>query len=1306
MCKNNLIQSHHHIFYNKPIPHLSRSTIITHQFRPKSLELSNQLVEGKSSAKLNHRQEKQGLERKNVFSLNFVDKEGSNIETNDQVNNNSNNKLVESLSSNHHARDTPSSTTLVTTLTSNNNSPSTTCLESLGSNSTLNSNNFNPNQAEGNKNSAATTTPKQLEMEMNNNNLSAYNLGVAKQIPNNNNTDLMLPTSDYWSTVASDDYYKQNQRQVGMENIPLINTTQPMLVADQEYYLDVANAAASSSANHPAFQPDMMQHLHHQQYQPQFQLRPEPAIQQQTPTALLNDNQIPISPSSFINLTTQPTKPTAPTKITNLLNHQTSHLLNLPAQIDEDYDDYAVPADESCRLDRSQVELIQMIGEGQKGYVFLGKLQSKDGHSIQDVAIKTLKYETEELIDKLMREAAMMRQFEHPHIIKFIGVCPETPALIAMELAEFGEIKQYLKSNKHLIQVSQLILFTFQISTALSYLESKQYVHRDVAARNVLVCSHNCVKLADFGLSRNLSSSFSSLSSSFSLSVVSQQMQQQRNRCSNNSSPNNQAQPLLVDESREKNQYVAASKGKLPVRWLAPESLAFRRFTSASDVWMFAVCSWELFHYGQLRPWAQIRNNQVLMAIESGQRLARPPNCPIRLYQLMLQCWSYAPIQRPKFRELKQSLWSIYLNERAREQLEIEQQELQELQERKQNQERLMLLMNRQQSNRILAEQQQQHRLLEQQRNFQESGNQNQNQQLILQQQQQQQYQQQRINSMSPISPNTASYATGNASGYSSTTGTTAEHSNNSSRSSSMGSLARNKTKLARSSQQRQPPAMLASSSNSSNNFFQFKMTDLNPVTPLISRSPAMINEQQTQYLADEAQRLSAIEEKDERHKKVVGANMRRFQRMPGFVLQKQRSQGSIISDNLKDNINSDLNDNLVAKGNKIGNGKHDWRQSGFDDCALLASSARSKHNRQQLINDLQIRVEDDDDDGDGADLDSSSETETTTAVNVKKVVSNMERMSLASQMRTPEPTYEGLQQVLINRREQKQQRKQVIEARPESCAPASVDTSFNWPIQEDNQRQDDMLATRRHIKQDQSQGKRLRDRSSEPRLNDILQSLKISPMKAKLTCNRQGSIVELSNRAGGEFLVGRQEEVGKSMTSNLGEVAQDRQMREEEQQQQRQQEQQLALHQRLLGHIRPASSCKSSGRRSANLGNQGGLLSSDQLQHQPATKVETVDQSLQILESLITDESSRSAARRSAASSPVNNGQTSKQSRIGGNKNKNAQQIGDNNKATKDNKYKQQQQQQLTSNNMATTHARLLGLATPGNLLPTDTRL
>ncbi len=95
-----------------------------------------------------------------------------------------------------------------------------------------------------------------------------------------------------------------------------------------------------------------------------------------------------------------------------------------------------------------------------------------------------------------------MKQFDHQHIIKLIGICSERPVMIVMELAKHGELRSYLQFNAQKLNLATLVLYSYQLSTALSYLESKKFVHRDIAARNVLVSSHDCVKLADFGLSR------------------------------------------------------------------------------------------------------------------------------------------------------------------------------------------------------------------------------------------------------------------------------------------------------------------------------------------------------------------------------------------------------------------------------------------------------------------------------------------------------------------------------------------------------------------------------------------------------------------------------------------------------------------------------------------------------------------------------------------------------------------------------------------------------------------------------------
>jgi len=101
--------------------------------------------------------------------------------------------------------------------------------------------------------------------------------------------------------------------------------------------------------------------------------------------------------------------------------------------------------------------------------------------------------------------------------------------------------------------------------------------------------------------------------------------------------------------------YYKASKGKLPIKWMSPESINFRRFTAASDVWMFGVCMWEILMMG-VKPFQGIKNNDVIGKIENGERLALPPKCPPRLYSLMSQCWSFEPSKRPTFRDVKEVL--------------------------------------------------------------------------------------------------------------------------------------------------------------------------------------------------------------------------------------------------------------------------------------------------------------------------------------------------------------------------------------------------------------------------------------------------------------------------------------------------------------------------------------------------------------------------------------------------------------------------------------------------------------------------
>ncbi|XP_064128729.1 protein-tyrosine kinase 2-beta isoform X4 [Loxodonta africana] len=219
--------------------------------------------------------------------------------------------------------------------------------------------------------------------------------------------------------------------------------------------------------------------------------------------------------------------------------------------------------------------------------------------------------------ETLRRPGVIMKNLDHPHIVKLIGIIEEEPIWIIMELYPYGELGHYLERNKNSLKVLTLVLYSLQICKAMAYLESINCVHRDIAVRNILVASPECVKLGDFGLSR-----------------------------------------YIEDE-----EYYKASVTRLPIKWMSPESINFRRFTTASDVWMFAVCMWEILSFGK-QPFFWLENKDVIEVLEKGDRLPKPDLCPPVLYTLMTRCWDYDPSDRPRFTELVCSLSDIYQMEK------------------------------------------------------------------------------------------------------------------------------------------------------------------------------------------------------------------------------------------------------------------------------------------------------------------------------------------------------------------------------------------------------------------------------------------------------------------------------------------------------------------------------------------------------------------------------------------------------------------------------------------------------------------
>ena len=286
----------------------------------------------------------------------------------------------------------------------------------------------------------------------------------------------------------------------------------------------------------------------------------------------------------------------------------------------------------------SNIREIRELGMGQFGKVILAEtvgLSAKDlrlSESDDDksrstlVAVKKLKSDapnaTKEAFEK---EVDLMSRLTDKNIIRILGVCHEDIPFIMMEYMEKGDLNQYLQKFKiHTtdselrgqIKTSTLVHMATQIASAMKYLASHNYVHRDLATRNCLVGPNYLVKISDFGMSRSLYDS---------------------------------------------HYYRIHGRAALPVRWMSIECF-YGKFSQKSDVWAFGVTMWEIFTLAKEQPYNEVSDQQVVEDALKGKNckiLARPYICPFEVYKIMQKCWVHNSKQRATFEELFQLLTSI-----------------------------------------------------------------------------------------------------------------------------------------------------------------------------------------------------------------------------------------------------------------------------------------------------------------------------------------------------------------------------------------------------------------------------------------------------------------------------------------------------------------------------------------------------------------------------------------------------------------------------------------------------------------------
>ncbi|KAK7093365.1 ephrin type-A receptor 4-like isoform X2 [Littorina saxatilis] len=264
-------------------------------------------------------------------------------------------------------------------------------------------------------------------------------------------------------------------------------------------------------------------------------------------------------------------------------------------------------------IDACHITIESVIGGGEFGDVCKGKLRIP-GRPEMTVAIKTLKPgATEKNRLDFLTEASIMGQFDDPNVIFLEGVVTKTnPIMIVTEYMANGSLDTFLRANDGKFTVMQLVGMMRGIASGMGYLSDMGYVHRDLAARNILVNEILVCKVADFGLSRE------------------------------------------IENDTTEGAYTTKG-GKIPVRWTSPEAIAYRKFTSASDVWSFGVVMWEVMSYGE-RPYWNWSNQDVIKAVEKGYRLPPPMDCPEALHQLMLDSWQKERSHRPKMSQVVKTL--------------------------------------------------------------------------------------------------------------------------------------------------------------------------------------------------------------------------------------------------------------------------------------------------------------------------------------------------------------------------------------------------------------------------------------------------------------------------------------------------------------------------------------------------------------------------------------------------------------------------------------------------------------------------